>query len=497
MQKLVTSEEIKKHELAWIQTMNSKGSLTLMEKAGSALAGVAKEYKEPYLIVCGKGNNGGDGIVAARCLHDFGKKVYLFLTSDENSLSKDAKTNFETIKDKIEHFKIEKEDDKNFADILQTSNTVIDSLLGTGSHGKSNLSSLYEWIIKSINESHKAVIACDIPTGVNPNTGNVSTKAIKAKVTVTFAYPKLGLLVYPGKKYAGKIKTIDIDLPELETNSYLLDDEFLKNNFPKRSEDLNKGNFGRTLLVCGSKKYPGAALLASKAAASIGSGLTSLASVDEVFNRITAVTPEVTHVELVLSKILEESFNSSVLVIGPGLTTVQEIKDLVESLITKASVPIVLDADGINSIVGKKEIIKKAKKDVVITPHPKEFARLLGITVDEVLNNKVELAKNTAIDLNCTVVLKGPATIIASKSGKIYISPFANAALAKGGTGDVLAGIIGGLISQGLEPVMASCVGVYIHGKTAELVAADKTVFSLLPQDLISYLPSAIRTFVG
>lgn len=497
MIKLVTSEQIRKHESDFIQTMNSKGSLMLMEKAGSALAEAATEFKEPYLIICGKGNNGGDGIVAARCLHESHRKVFLCLTSNENSLSCDAKINFETIKSKVQHFKIEKESDKDFVDILRSSNTVIDSLLGTGLHGTTKLSPLYEWIVKSINESNKPVIACDIPTGVNPDTGNVATRAMKAKVTVTFAYPKLGLVIYPGKKYAGRIKTIDIGLPELEATSFLLDEEFLKNNFPKRPEDSNKGNFGRTLLVCGSKKYPGAALLSSKAASSIGSGLTSLASLDVVFNRITPVTPEVTHVEFTLSKILEESLNSNVLVVGPGLTTAQDVKDLVESLITKASVPIVLDADGINSIAGKKEIIKKAKKDIVITPHPKEFARLLGITTEEILNNKVELAKNTAVDLSCTVVLKGPATIIASKDGKIYISPFANAALAKGGTGDVLAGFIGGLIAQGVEPAVAACVGVYMHGKTAELVAKDKTVFSLLPQDLISYLPSAIKTFIS
>ena len=255
----------------------------------------------------------------------------------------------------------------------------------------------------------------------------------------------------------------------------------------------SKGTFGRTLLVCGSKKYPGAALLASKAASTIGSGLTSLASKSEVFNRITPVIPEVTQMDFNISTILEESLNSSVLVIGPGLTRDEEIKNLVETLIVKASVPIVLDADGINVLAGSKEIIKKAKKEIVLTPHPKEFARLLQIDVDEVLSNKIEFAKSTAKDLSYTIVIKGPATIIAAKDGKVYISPFANAALAKGGTGDVLAGFIGGLIAQGLTPSIAACVGVYIHGKTAELVAKEKTVFSLLPQDLIMYLPSEIK----
>ena len=285
-------------------------------------------------------------------------------------------------------------------------------------------------------------------------------------------------------------------MQNVETNLFLLDDDFLKENFPSRDDESNKGSFGRTLLVCGSKKYPGAALLASKAASSIGSGLTLLASKPEVFTRIAAVTPEVINVEFNLKTILEESSKSNVFVIGPGLTTENEIKEIVEALILQSSIPIVLDADGISVLAGHKELIKKVKNEIVLTPHPKEFSKLLGISVDEVLSNKIELVRSNAKELNCTIVLKGPATIIGTKEGNIYVSPFSNSALAKGGTGDVLAGFIGGLIAQGLKPDLAACVGVYIHGKTAELITKDKTVFSLLPQDLISYLPQAIKTYI-
>ena len=281
-----------------------------------------------------------------------------------------------------------------------------------------------------------------------------------------------------------------------ETNLLLLNDDFLKEHFPKRDNRSNKGNFGKTLLVCGSKKYPGAALLASKAASSIGSGLTMLASKPEVFTKIAAVMPEVINLDFNLEIILEESLKSSVLVVGPGLTTEDEIKEIVEALISQASVPIVLDADGINVLAGNKELIKKINNEIVLTPHPKEFARFLEISVDEVLNHKVELVRSNSKELNCTIVLKGPATIIGTKEGNMYVSPFSNSALAKGGTGDVLSGFIGGLIAQRLKPYLAACVGVYIHGKTAELVTKDKTVFSLLPQDLISYLPQAIKTYI-
>ncbi|MBI3590558.1 MAG: NAD(P)H-hydrate dehydratase [Candidatus Melainabacteria bacterium] len=494
MQKLVSSKQIRDFESQLIQKIGNNWSLALMEKAGSGLADVAKEYSEPYLIICGKGNNGGDGFVAARYLYNLGKKVFIFLISEESSLSPDAKVNFDIIKNKVPYLKIENEKDNNFYNALNNASTVLDCLLGTGTDNK--LSPFFEWLIKTINSSGKAVIACDVPTGIDPDTGKVPVRAIKARVTVTFGYPKLGLVVYPAKKFVGIIKTVDIGLPDIATNLFLLDDQFLKENFPKRPEDANKGTFGRTLLVCGSKKYPGAALLSGKAAASIGSGLTSLASPSEVFTRIAPVTPEITHVDFTLNTILEESLNSSVLVIGPGLSTSEEIVNIVEGLIVKASVPIVLDADGINVLADKREIIKKSKKHVVLTPHPKEFARFLGLSVDDVLNDKVSLAKSTAMELGCTVVLKGPGTIIATKDEKIYISPFGNAALAKGGTGDVLAGFIGGLVAQGLESDIAACIGVYIHGKTAELVTKDKTVFSLLPQDLISYLPYAIKAYI-
>jgi len=493
MQILVTPDEIRSLESTWIKSHDSNLSLVLMDRAGSALANVAKDFSDPYLILCGKGNNAGDGMVAARLLHEEGKKVILLLTSNDTVLSSDTKINYDLIKDKVSIIRIQTGQEKDFLSTLNNSNTIIDCLLGTGSVKK--LSPLYEEIINRVNSVNKSTIACDVPTGVNSANGSVETVAFKANITVTFGYAKIGLVVYPAKKYVGKIKTINIGLPEAETNYFLLDDSFLKSNFPKRNIDANKGNFGRTLLVCGSAKYPGAALLASKAAASIGSGITSLSSPKEAFDQITSDIPEITHVEFNVSRILEESLKSSALVIGPGLTSEEHIKHMIELLITKSNIPIILDADGINVLSGNKEILVKAKNEVIITPHPKELARLLDIRVEEVLKDKIELVTSIAKELKVIVVLKGPATLTASPDGKLFVSPFANSALAKGGTGDVLAGFIGGLVAQGLQPHLAACTGVYIHGKSAECVTKDKTVFSLLPQDLITYLPQAIKSF--
>lgn len=491
MQTLITPEEIRSLEASYIKSKGSSLSLELMEKAGFALAEEIKSFEGPYLIICGKGNNAGDGIVAARYLHENNKKVVIVLTSNHNILSSDAKVNFDLIKDKVPFIVIETGEEKDFLDIFNDSKTIADCLLGTGSTRK--LPELFKKIIEKVNNSGKNVVACDVPTGVNSATGEVNETAFKSNITVTFGYAKIGLVIYPAKKYVGELKIVDISLPKVETNYYLLDDIFFKANFPKREIDANKGKFGRTLLVCGSDKYPGAALLSSRAASSIGSGLTSLSSPKECLEKISGEIPEVTHVEFSAAKILEESLRASVLVIGPGLTREGNITKLVESLITKANVPIVLDADGINVLSGNKEILKSAKKERVLTPHPKEFSRLMGLELSDVLSNKIKFASNASKELDCTVVLKGAATLVATKNGKLYVSPFANPALAKGGTGDVLAGFIGGLIAQGLEAELAASIGVYVHGQSAELVTKDKTVFSLLPQDLITYLPSAIK----
>jgi len=492
MLKLVTSNQIREFESELIKKQGSNYSLELMEKAGSGLAKCALSFNDPFIIICGKGNNGGDGLVAARYLCESGKKVTVILTSDESELTQESKENLKRIKNKIQCLQITGENDKNFIEALNSSNTVLECLLGTGVKGK--LNPLYAWIVRTISKSGKKIIACDIPTGIDPDTGNVFEFTIKADMTVTFGFVKQGIMLYPAKKYIGELKVVDIGLGEIETQSFLISEKYVRDNLPKRLEDSNKGSFGRTLLVCGSNKYPGAALLASKAASSIGSGLTALSSPESVFSQVTAGIPEVTHVDFVLDGIIKESKKSSVIVIGPGLTTEKNIENLVKSLIVSVDIPIVLDADGINVIANEREIIKSVKNEVIITPHPKEFARLLGLTVNEVLNNKIGFIRDTAKKLNCTIVLKGPGTIIATKDEKLYVSPFANSALAKGGTGDVLAGFIGGLISQGLKLEIAACVGVYLHGKSAELVSRDKTVFSLLPQDLIEYLPKAITS---
>lgn len=487
MQTLVTSEQIREHEAKLINKSKEGFSLKLMERAGNALGEELLNFKEPYLFICGKGNNGGDGFVAAKYLSN--KKVNVITLTDIDEMSCDAKENFKAIKDYI---KLEDSTKSQVLELINKSNTIIDCILGTGVKG--NFSELLSWLISEINNSKKDVVACDIPTGVNPNSGNISIPAIKANTTVTFGFSKLGINIYPAKELCGKIKIIDIGLPEIETNYSLLDKDFAISALPKRKINSNKGSFGKTLVVAGSKEFPGAALLTSKAASSIGSGLTALSTDDDVFNQITKDSPEITHLSFSLESILEESKKSSCCIVGPGLTCNEQIKSLVKSLIENLDIPIILDADGINAISENKEIILKAKNEIILTPHPKEFSRFIKKDLQEVLNNKVELTVSTSKDLNCTTILKGAGTIIVTNKGMVNVSPFANSALAKGGTGDVLAGFIGGLISQGVSPHDAACLAVYIHGKTGDIIAKEKTEYSLLPQDLITYLPMTLKS---
>lgn len=490
MQKLVTASQIRSHEQELIKK-NGKGfSLELMERAGTGLANAIENYKDPYLFVCGKGNNGGDGFVAIRHLLNKKKKVNLFLACNPEDLSEEASFNFKLIADIIP-YKVILNPDNDFTQSLQLANTVVDCLLGTGS--KKDLSLAYKEIVNSINKVNKTVIACDVPTGLNAETGEVQEVSIKATKTITFAQSKVGLHLFPGREKTGKIKVIDIGIPEINSGIYLLDKDYIKEKFPDRPLNSNKGVFGRTFIIAGSKNFPGAAFLASRAASKIGSGLTSLSSPKEVFNQITTNIPEVIHVDFQIESILNELNNSTSIVIGPGLSICENSSLIIEEVIKNSKIPVVLDADGINVLEGKRELLKKVNCEVTITPHPKEFSRLTGISLSEVLKNKLHFSKIFSEELNCNIVLKGAGSIICTKDGEFFISPFANSGLAKGGTGDVLSGLIGGLISQGVKPSTAACIGVFLHGETAEIITKEKTEFSLLPEDLINYLPKAIQ----
>lgn len=489
---LLTKSQIRSHEFEYIKQTNSL--LVLMEKAGGGLADILMHYKEPFLFICGKGNNGGDGFVAARYLIERNKKVFVVMLSNPEELSNDAKNNFFKIQNNITPYILKNVCDRYFLSLLRDSNTVVDCILGTGV--SNSLGSFLNELISVINDAKKDVVACDIPTGILSDSGVVNDPCIYATETVTFGSYKIGMMLYPAKNFVGKITLVDIGLPKYNSNNFLLDVDFVKSQFPVRLNVSHKGSFGKTTIISGSVKFPGAAILTAKAASIIGSGLTVLCTSQDVFNMVTPAIPEAIHCELNLDAILKELNTSTSCIIGPGLTTNKSIIEIVMPLIEKINIPLVLDADGINMFEGYKDLLKNLKSKLILTPHPKEMARLLNLSVQEVLENKLSITQELAKELNAIVLLKGPASIISDGSMN-YVSPFANSALAKGGTGDVLSGFIGGLISQGTKPDLATCIGVFMHGIIGEYISKEKTEYALLPEDLINYLPKVIKEIMN
>jgi len=315
---------------------------------------------------------------------------------------------------------------------------------------------------------------------------------------------KRGLFLYPGKEYAGTVYIVDIGVPPYlweHINLELLEHEELHNLLPPRTENSNKGTFGKVFVLAGSRGMTGASALVGLSALRVGAGLVRL-GIPESLNPIletkateviTVPLPETDNGTLSFSsmdKIMNEINKATVIVIGPGLSTNSETKALVQKLVAKVNLPLVLDADGLNNLT--PNILKKIKAPVVITPHPGELARLTGLSIQDIQKSRVEVASQFAKEFKTTLVLKGAPTIIASEE-RGYLNPMYNSALAKGGSGDVLTGVIGGLLAQGLSPLDAGKLGVWLHGKAGEIAREKLTEYGVLASDVMELLPEAIK----
>jgi len=540
MNVIVTSSEMKSLDLL-ASKRYSVPLLMLMENAGAEIAKYIIEYlisqkiyTPKILIVAGPGNNGGDGIVAARHLLTSLENIsILLLILTKHPYQGDAKINYDTI------LNIAKTDNRikiitNKLDVLKKykPHIIIDAIFGTGFRGAPQ--GIYKQAIEMINISSGYKIAVDIPSGVNGDNGTVEGNAVKADLTITMGLIKTGHLLYPGKEYCGEIKIADLGVsyeklskpkglpyitPQKELvgqgfslafNTFLLDKEFIREILPKRKPDGHKGTFGSVLVVAGGKGYSGAACLASQSALYSGAGIVRLCYPENISTAIEKKLTEVIKVPLPATKqgslamsgyneILEIAKNSSVIAIGPGVTTNQETKELIRKLIKTINLEMVIDADGLNniSLAYLKTLPKQKRQRIILTPHPGEFERLFGISAKEVNANRIDICRELAKKLSMTIVLKGAPTVISDDKGNVYINPTGNSGLAKGGSGDVLTGMIAGFLAQGASLIDAACLGVYLHGLSADLAVEKKTEYSLVATDLIKYLPKAIRSILN
>ncbi len=508
--KVVTSQQMREIDRKAIEENNLSG-LILMENAGLRIFQNLKNiYPDLRLkksvIFAGSGNNGGDGFVVARHLYNYGVKAKVFLLAPFNKIKGEAGENLNTInKMGVELIEAETTKLEEIQRTIQNSDLIIDAILGTGLQGK--VTGLKAKIIDLINIANKEVVAIDIPSGLDADTGKIEGPCIKAAHTITLALPKIGLLIFPGASYAGKITIEDIGIPpyllknnKLKTN--MVTKEIVKPLLPFRATCSHKGSFGKALILAGSVGMTGAAYLASEAAMRSGAGIVVLGiprslnpimevKLTEVITLPLAETEKQSLGEEAEETILKLMKNYSVLGIGPGISRQAETQRLVRKVIEKSNIPLVVDADAIYALSKDTSIMKKVKVPLVITPHSGELAKLINKDIDYILNNKLDITREIAQKFGIVVVLKGARTIIANKEGETYINVGDNSGMATGGSGDVLTGIICSLIAQGADNFSAAITGVYIHALAGDLARGTKGERGMIAGDILSQVPQA------
>jgi hydroxyethylthiazole kinase-like uncharacterized protein yjeF len=502
--KLLNSQESRELERKAVETGTSY--LQLMENAGtSAVRFLQKRYslaQKHVVILCGKGNNGGDGFVAARHLSRLGALVVVVLVQGypKTDISREM---FERLKNTTVKTVNSEENPEIISSMLLSADMIIDAVYGTGFHGSApeDLHPLFS----AANQSPANVIAFDIPSGANCDTGAVEGDCIKADYTVTFSTLKNGHMLLPARKYCGQVVVVPIGMDakliqQQHASLEVTELNDVKAIFKPRDPESNKGDYGRLLCVCGSEGMAGAAIMSAKSAIRSGAGLVDVALPRSIYSVVAsqAIEPVYTLLDHTpdggLTADSQQALNdslskSSACLIGCGLGRSDMAAEMVTQILLQAKVPVVLDADGINIIAENINILDAAQAPVILTPHPGEMARLCGTTVKEIQAHRLEYAINFAQKHRVVLVLKGAGTIIAEPDGRAHLNLTGNAGMAKGGSGDVLAGMIASFVAQKIEPAKAAYGAVYLHGAAGDRCAKAFSKCAMLPTDLIDMLP--------
>ncbi len=508
--KVLSPQRMAKYDEYAIKTWGIP-SAVLMENAGRNTYRLMKENylggRRSIAVVCGRGNNGGDGFVVGRyaLIDKFTVRVYLI--GKKSDLKGDAALNmrlFESLSGEIVEVAGLSAD---IADGMREADIIVDAIFGTGL--SKPVAGVEENAINAINTSGKPVIAIDIPSGIDGNTGKVLGVAVHAAHTFTYAYPKLGQILSPGSEYAGRLTVIDISIPpfvehHIGYDGEVTDGEMIRGFLKKRGVASHKGSFGHVAVIAGSPGKTGAAHMASLAALKIGAGLVSLV-IPETLNPVL----EMKTTEVMTYPVRDDgkgfftpdSFDDiasfcqdkDVVVMGPGLSQNDGVTKLVRKIYTEIDRPFVIDADGINAFQGFTDVFKTTKRQAVLTPHPGEMARLIGKTPKDVNSGRIDTAKALASQWQVTVLLKGAASVLATPGGDIFLNPTGNPSLAKGGSGDILTGFIGGLVSQGYTMTHSALLGAYLHGYMADTWVKANSEIDLLALDLICGLGRAVE----
>lgn len=486
--KLLTTAEMREVDRRAIEERGIPAS-QLMEEAGRAIALDVADHLEPgpVIVLAGKGNNGGDGYVAARYLHNAGWRVQVvaFGTPSDGP----AKEAVEALPPEVPVVAAETIGD--LKGLISNQDAAIDALLGTGFKGSAE--GLYAAGIKAINESGIPIFSADIPSGLEGDSGR-AVLAVRAARTITMGAPKIGFLKGDGPSHTGVVKVAPLRFPRdlIEGTpskcwSYGLQDAAAA--LPERPADGHKGTFGLTVLVAGSERYPGAALLSAEGALRSGCGLVRLITPDSVARLALGRFPEL----LYQSNTEDALDRARSIVAGPGMDTLATSELDLRWVLAQRNLPTVLDADAVTMIAADESIADQLTERHLLTPHPGEMGRLLGSDAGAVQEDRWGAAALAAEEFGCCVLLKGNGTLLAQRDGTVTHIGAGNTAWSRGGAGDVLAGLIGGLMAQGLDPVAAGKLGAFAHGLAADLYVRDDSARGALTSEVASLLPRAFR----
>lgn len=473
-------------------------SIVLMENAARGVFEDIHDKGESFLILCGKGNNGGDALALARHLSIEGKKIKIVVISRDNNYSNDFLINFGILKKiinekEISYIKSEDDITEEFIKDLSYYDIIVDGILGVGLNRKLDL--WIQKVIDNINTYSRYIISLDVPSGLDCNSGTEPDTAIKAKTTYSFEVMKRGFINYNAFKYTGEVKIIKIGIPNRaksknSDNVFILNSKEYRNLIPARKLYGHKGDYGRALIIAGSRGFTGAAYISAECTVRGGAGLVTLACKRDIQNILSEKLIEAMTISCDDPGFKPIVAKSDSIAFGPGFGTGEYETGILKDVIENSSCPLIIDADGIMILSNNRDMLKQLRERTIITPHPGEMARLLGVTVRDVEMDRINIASEFAKKYGIIVLLKGYNTII-SDGKNTYINPTGNSKMASGGMGDALTGIINAFVSQKVNILDAALIGAYIHGDIADKLGSE--VYILNARDIINEMPKIIN----
>jgi NAD(P)H-hydrate epimerase len=512
MQPVFTAAEMRALDARAIETLNIPGP-RLMENAGRGAATVIAREWAPVrgrrvLVLCGKGNNGGDGLVVARHLKAKGARPRVLLVGLRTEVTGDARQALERWGGKVEEI----HDEAGLATVaraLAEADLVVDALLGTGLIGpaRSPTAQVIEQINRSTTRSGAPVVSLDLPSGLGSDSGALLGHTVRATLTITFAGLKRSLLLQPAAEYTGRVVVVPIGVPDVEVaqgvSTFLLDESDIRPLFPPRPVEAHKGTYGHLLVIAGSVGKTGAAALAGRSALRSGVGLCTVATpasqqpIVAGFSMETMTEPiaETASQSLAVKArehLVELGMQRDAVALGPGISLDTETQALARALVAEVPRPMVVDADALSALAGHLDLLGQAPGARILTPHPGEMARMLGLSIAQVQGDRIETVRRFCLEYRVHLVLKGSRSVLGSPDGRVFINPTGNPGMATGGSGDVLTGMIGAFLARRFDPLTALQAGCYLHGLAGDLAAADRGEEGLVAGDIIECIPAAL-----